>query len=70
MFFTKKKKELEAAAEMMQRAGYKYVTPDMVEKIPNKWDVDAYVAIIRDEMIIYTPQWKNNHNHGVQLVKF
>lgn len=69
MFFTKRK-ELEQATEMMQKAGYKYVTCDMVEKIPNKWDVDAYVAIIGDSMVVYTPQWKNNHNQGVQLVKF
>ncbi len=69
MFFTKKK-ELEEATEMMQRAGYKYVTIDMIAKIPNDWDVDVYVAIIGDAMVVYTPQWKNNHDHGVQLVKF
>ena len=69
MFFTKKK-ELEEVAKVMQRAGYKYVTWDMVEKIPNRWDVDAYVAIVGDSMVVYTPQWKGNHDQGVQLVKF
>lgn len=69
MFFAKKK-EFEEALKTMREAGFKYVTLDMIEKIPNKWDVDAYVAIVGDAMVIYTPQWKNNHNKGVQLVKF
>lgn len=69
MFFAKKK-ELEEAAEKMRQVGYKDVTYDMVVKIPNELDIDAYVCIIGDSMVVYTPQWKGNHAQGVQLVKF
>lgn len=52
------KKELENAAKAMNDAGYKSITPDMVEKSNNKFGVLVYTAVVGDAMAIYTPEYK------------
>lgn len=52
------KLELEKAAKAMNEAGYKSITPDMVEKSHNKLDIIVYTAVVGDAMAIYTPQFK------------
>lgn len=51
------KKEMQNVANVLIAAGHKNVTPEMVHKVPNKWDSDVYVAVIGDAMLVYTPQW-------------
>lgn len=58
------KMELEKAAKAMNEAGYKSITPDMVEKSHNKLGVVVYTAVVGDAMAIYTPEYKR------QPVKF
>lgn len=57
-------------AKAMANAGYEKVTPEMVQKIANKYGYDVYVAVVGDAMVVYTPQWDYHHDGGFNFVCF
>lgn len=63
----KKMMEYELAARAINKAGYKGITSDMIEKSENKCGIIVYIAVIGDAMIVYTPQYKGNE---VQFISF
>ena len=54
---TTTKSERENAAEIMNKAGYACVTPDMVKEVPNKYNVSVYSAYIGKAVVLCVPKF-------------
>lgn len=65
----KKMTEFALVAKAMNRAGYKGITSDMVEKSENDCGTTLYIAVIGDAMVIYTPQYKGSEFQFISFSK-